>query len=201
MTNHKPPSVMQARFIDEYLVDLNGAQAAIRAGYSEKNAREQASRLLSKANIRAEIDRRKNERSERTAITADRILQELGRIALFDARKLLRDDGSPKPLNELDDDTAAVISGLDVQESYDIVDGKKVFTGYIKKYKVSDKNVAITNAMRHLSLFNDKLKVEATDLSIEALDARFAEKMRLARERQKKVLEERGLLLNSQNKE
>ncbi len=46
----------QQRFVDEYLIDLNGTQAAIRAGYSAKTANEQASRLLAKANIKTYID-------------------------------------------------------------------------------------------------------------------------------------------------
>ena len=49
-------SPKQSRFIDEYLIDLNGAQAAIRAGYSPRCAKEQASRLLTYANVQAEIE-------------------------------------------------------------------------------------------------------------------------------------------------
>lgn len=65
----------QQRFAEEYLIDLNASQAAIRAGYSEATAPEQASRLLKNANVRAMIDERMAERSERTAITADYVLE------------------------------------------------------------------------------------------------------------------------------
>jgi phage terminase small subunit len=186
-----PKTAMQDRFIDEYLIDLNGRQAAIRAGYSEKTAQMQSSRLLSNAKVREEIDRRKQERSSRVGITQDRVLLELSRIAFFDPRRLLREDGSPKPMNELDDDTAAAIAGLDIQECYETIDDKKVFVGYVKKYRIADKNSALTNAMRHLQLFEDKIKIEVTETSKEALEAKFGEKMRKAREQMDKVRRER----------
>jgi len=64
----------QSRFIDEYLVDLNGTQAAIRAGYSPNSANEQASALLAKPNIRSLVDQLMAERAARTRIDADYVL-------------------------------------------------------------------------------------------------------------------------------
>ena len=77
---------------------MNATQAAIRAGYSAKTAKEQATRLLSNVHIAAAIAKARADRSERTGITADRVLQELARIAFFDIRKLLNPDGTMKPL-------------------------------------------------------------------------------------------------------
>ena len=71
----------QARFVEEYLVDLNGKQAAIRAGYSAKAAEVQASRLLNFAKVRIAITAAMRARSRRTAISADRVLLELAAIA------------------------------------------------------------------------------------------------------------------------
>ena len=65
----------QSRFIDEYLIDLNGAQAAIRAGYSTKCAKEQASRLLTKNNINAEFEKRKREIDTRLKISRENVLE------------------------------------------------------------------------------------------------------------------------------
>lgn len=70
----------QALFVEEYLVDLNATQAAIRAGYSEKTATEQASRLLTNVKVQEEIQRAMAQRSARTEITQDRVLQELAAI-------------------------------------------------------------------------------------------------------------------------
>lgn len=69
----------QTRFVEEYLVDLNGTQAAIRAGYSPHTANEQAARLLANASIREAIEQAQAKRSRRTAITADWVLRKLVR--------------------------------------------------------------------------------------------------------------------------
>lgn len=72
----------QRCFVSEYLIDLNATQAAIRAGYSEKTARQIAQRMLSKVDIQDEISKRMKERELRTGITADQILREVAAIAL-----------------------------------------------------------------------------------------------------------------------
>jgi len=82
-------NVKQNRFVDEYLIDLNGKQAAIRAGYSEKTAEVQASRLLSNAKVEAAIKLKMDERSERTEITQDMVLSRYWMIATADPRKLI----------------------------------------------------------------------------------------------------------------
>ena len=71
----------QQRFIEEYLVDLNATQAALRAGYSAKTARTIAAENLAKPNIQARITALKQARSERTQIDADQVVQELARVA------------------------------------------------------------------------------------------------------------------------
>lgn len=71
----------QQRFVDEYLIDLNATQAAIRAGYSPKTAKEQGARLLSKANIQAEIQKRQRKTEAKLEISQERIIQELASIA------------------------------------------------------------------------------------------------------------------------
>lgn len=150
----------QQRFCDEYLIDLNGSAAYRRAGYSAKgNAAEaSAARLLRDAKVKEYLAERMKARSERTEITQDRVLQELARIAFFDPRKLFDADGKPIPINQLDDDTAAALNGLDVMEEYAGTGEDKVFIGYTKKYKVADKNTALTNAMKHLKMLTDKVE-------------------------------------------
>lgn len=71
----------QARFVEEYLIDLNATQAAIRAGYSEKTARQQAYQLLGRAHIQDAILEAKQRRTERTEVTQDAVVEELRRIA------------------------------------------------------------------------------------------------------------------------
>ncbi len=146
----------QSAFVEEFACDLNATQAAIRAGYSANTAKEQATRLLSNVHVAAEIAKGRAARSERTGISADRVLQELARIAFFDVRKALNPDGTMKPLDELDDDTAAAIAGLDIAE---IRDGEGMPIGTLKKIKIADKLVALDKLARNLGLLQDKLKI------------------------------------------
>ena len=67
----------QAKFCEEYIVDLNGKQAAIRAGYSEKTAENQASRLLSIDKVKEYISFLKGQREKRTEITADMVIKDI----------------------------------------------------------------------------------------------------------------------------
>jgi len=79
----------QARFAREYLVDLNATQAAIRAGYSEKTAHVQGSRLLTNAEVTAEVQRLMAKREQRTEVTADRVVKELAHIAFSDITEIV----------------------------------------------------------------------------------------------------------------
>lgn len=90
----------QQRFVDEYLIDLNGYRAARRAGYEEKWARHIASRLLRKPEIAAAVEKAKEERRERLRITADRVLAELARLAFADIGRLLVQDGKGLSLKD-----------------------------------------------------------------------------------------------------
>lgn len=83
----------QARFVEEYLVDLNATQAAIRAGYSESTARAIGYENLTKPDIQKAITAAREKQQQRTEITADRVLAEYAKIAFFDPRKLFTADG------------------------------------------------------------------------------------------------------------
>jgi phage terminase small subunit len=152
----------QRRFVDEYLIDLNATQAAIRSGYSAKNADKIGSQLLGKTRVSDEIASKMKQREQRTHITQDRVLQELARIAFFDIRKLYNEDGTLKKPTDLDDDAAAVLAGVDVVEqmAHEMVDGELKQTPlFTKKAKVFDKGSARTLAMRHLGMLVDKQEV------------------------------------------
>jgi hypothetical protein len=71
----------QKRFLDEYLVDLNATQAAVRAGYSARTANEQGARLLAKASVAEAVQSAQAARSERLQITQDDVLRGLHREA------------------------------------------------------------------------------------------------------------------------
>lgn len=146
----------QAKFVDEYLIDLNATQAAIRAGYSAKTAEWLGPRLVTKSHVADAIQARQADRSARTEITQDRVLKELARVGFFDIRKLVNFDGTPKPLAELDDDTAAAIAGLDIV----LIGNDTVGVGTVLKFKIAGKVAALELMGRHLALFTNKVKVD-----------------------------------------
>jgi len=146
-------SFQQRVFVAEYLKDRNGTQAAIRAGYGSKGASTQAERLLRNVEIRAQVEAFVIKAEEKASLSIERTLREVARLAYFDPRKLLNPDGSPKPIHELDDDTAACLAGMDILEQFDGTGADRVFVGHVKKYKIADKNSALDKAMKHLGLF------------------------------------------------
>lgn len=149
----------QAAFVDEYLVDMNATQAAIRAGYSAKTAGWIGNQLIVKTHISKAITDRMAERSQRTEITQDRVLLELSRLAFLDIRKAFDATGNLKEVCELDDNTAAAISGIEVLETV----GESGLTTRLKKIKFSDKRASLDLAGRHLGMWNDKLALMNKD--------------------------------------
>ena len=147
----------QERFVAEYLIDLNGKQAAIRAGYAPRSAEVQASRLLSIAKVREAVAAAQAKRSERVEITADRVLRELGRLAFFDPRRMYRDDGTPLDVTELPDDVAACIGGIDIVIERTGESAHEVST--VRKYKVTDKFGPLKLLGQHVGLFKRQLEL------------------------------------------
>jgi phage terminase small subunit len=151
---HRGLTPKQAAFVREYLVDKNATQAAIRAGYSVKTAASIGEENLRKPEIRTAIDVGLTDLATRVGITAEMVLRERKRIAFFDPRKLLDSEGNPKPIQDLDDDTAAAIAGLDVVQ----MSGGEAIPGVIslvKKYKLAAKDTSLAALEKYLGL-NEK---------------------------------------------
>lgn len=141
----------QKMFIDEYLVDLNATQAAIRAGYSPKTAKDIACENLAKPNIKSEIDKRMAERSRRVGMNADRILHELGKLAFVKIEDVVDfETGSIKP-TATSDDLAAI-------QSIKIKPGEY---GVEKEVKFYDKKSTLELLGKHIGMWTDKLDVDA----------------------------------------
>ena len=105
----------QQCFVDEYLIDLNATQAAIRAGYSEKTASSQGERLLRNVEVAAAIAEAQGDRSERTKIDADWVLTELAKLHATSMSDFLvtPDVGQPYlDLSEATPEQLASIEGL-----------------------------------------------------------------------------------------
>jgi phage terminase small subunit len=148
----------QKRFVDEYLIDLNATQAAIRAGYSEKTANVIGCENLMKPNIQSYIRERQQMMEKRTEITQDRVLKEYAKIAFLDPRNFFYENGKPKAITDLDGDTAAALAGMDVLEEFEGFGEERTFIGYTKKYKIADKIKALDSIAKHLGMFTDKVE-------------------------------------------
>lgn len=131
----------QKRFCEEYLIDLNATQAAIRAGY--KNA-DIGRRLVTKSHVSEYIEKLKAERSQRTEITADRVLAELAAIAFSDRTDIAKIENGGvvtfTPTDQLDKDAKKTISGIE--------NGK-----YGTKVTTYDKVKALELIGKHLGMF------------------------------------------------
>ncbi len=143
----------QKCFVQEYLIDLNATQAAIRAGYSKKTAYSMGQRLLKKVEIQKAIAKAKSKRQERTEITQDRVLAELAKIGFSDIRKALTSDGNLVDPQDWDDETAGAISSLEVVTVRGQGDDERTFD-HIHKIKVWDKLSALEKLGKHLGMFD-----------------------------------------------
>src|ERR1051326_385167 len=147
----------QEQFIAEYLVDLNGTQAAIRVGYSKRTAQPIAARLLSNVMISQEIARRQKERLAKVELTATGTLEQLKAILHSDIRSFIDGNGALKPVAELTAEQAASISSIEV-----ILKNAQAGDGVIDrvlKIRLWDKVRAIEMAMKHFSLLVEKLDI------------------------------------------
>lgn len=103
----------QKRFCEEYMVNLNATQAAIRAGYSQKTAREQAARLLSKVNIQEKIYELQLESRKQTNITKEEILVELAAMVRSKITDYLSFDGEKIKWKSFDELTEVQIKAIE----------------------------------------------------------------------------------------
>lgn len=154
----------QKRFVEEYLIDLNATQAAIRAGYSVRSASEIGNENLRKPQIRAHIDEALAERSKRTGINADRVLQELARIAFVKATDVIDTDDATIKQYASDDDLA-VIQSVKVK-----VIPTKEGDGVEREIRLNDKLKALELLGKHLGMFKDKLEINGSMDVVKIID-------------------------------
>lgn len=149
----------QARFVEEYLIDLNATQAAIRAGYSERTARQQGQRMLTNVDIAAAITAAQCNRSQRLGIDADWVLARLHTEATADLADILDEAGAIKPVADWPLIwRQGLVAGIDVQE--DMVEGVKV--GQTVKLRLSDRIKRIELIGKHVDVGAFRERVEHT---------------------------------------
>lgn len=143
----------QKRFVEEYLIDLNATQAAIRAGYSPDTAKSIGSENLTKPDLQARIAKAMAERSKRTGVNADRVVMELAKIAFVNAGDVIDAETATLKPDAAKEDTAAIQS-------------VKVKTfgedGLEREIKMADKLKALELLGKHLGMFKDKMELSGT---------------------------------------
>lgn len=139
----------QQRFVEEYLIDLNATQAAIRAGYSAKTAMEQGHQLLQKTSVAEAIERRRSALTDHVQVTQEQIVAEFVRMGFYDPAAIAGQPmAGPQDIPNLPEDVRRAIVGWGWDKAGN-------FT-----LKLADKNAALTNLGRHLGMFTDKVDVK-----------------------------------------
>lgn len=148
----------QERFVEEYLVDLNATQAAIRAGYSAHSAGGNAYALLKRPEVRAAVERGRACLSRNTKVTAERVLQEYAALAFSDLRDVADwgpDGVVPKAAGALSVDAAKAVAEVSDSRT-------KTGSGSVK-VKLHDKKGALDALARHLGLFVERHELTGKD--------------------------------------
>lgn len=146
----------QKRFVEEYLIDLNATQAAIRAGYSTQAAKEIGCENLTKPNIQTAIDKAIAERSKRTGVNQDRVVLELAKIAFVNMSDFMDMDTVTIKDTATNEDLATV-SSVKVK-TFPTKTGE---LGVEREIRTHDKIRALELLGKHLGMFTDKLKFES----------------------------------------
>lgn len=136
------------------------------ARMSDKQVHEEASRLAANHKVAARIAELRERAAERAEISMGHTLREIARLAFFDVRKLVGDDGTPKPLQELDEDTAAAISSVDLAR----IGNAEVGVGEVLKVRMADKLQALEKLAKYLGLYEQDNR-QKTDPLAELVNA------------------------------
>lgn len=163
----------QERFVEEYLIDPNATQAAIRAGYSKNTAAQIGNENLRKPQIAEAISVAQATRSERTGVTADAVIQELAKIGFANMQDYMRVGSNGDPyldFSGLTRDQAAALVEVTVE---DFKDGRGEEARDVRrvKFKLADKKGALVDLGRHLGLFEKDNAQKAITVVINATDA------------------------------
>ncbi len=162
VTSDTPLRARERRFVEEYLVDLKGEAAAIRAVYSPKTAKVQASQILTRLNVQAALEVGYKERQARTRITADSTVRAIACLAHSDIRKFYDEHGGLMPIHALPDDLAMCIASVEVvKRNFTSGDGKPEL---VWKIKLWNKPQALELLGRHQGLFREDPPSDAPEV-------------------------------------
>lgn len=149
----------QKRFCEEYCLDWNGSKAAIRAGYSEESAKEQASRLLTNDNIQAYIQLIKNDLEYLCGISRRMVMEEHKKLAFSSIANLHNTWITRKEFEELTEDQKACISEITTQVKQYYPKDSAAYEVEFVKLKLYDKQKALDSISKMLG-YDAAIKIE-----------------------------------------
>lgn len=165
----KPLSPQQDKFVRAYLRTSNATQSAIEAGYSRHTADSQGGRLLQHAGVQARLKRAAERAIVSQELTAQRVVEEMRRLAMVDIRDYYDAQGNVKPVTEWTPEMGACVGGMEtIIKNAKAGDG---ITDEILKIKLWDKTRALDMLGKHFGLLVTRIEVTNLDKKVEVLHA------------------------------
>ena len=160
---NKPLEPRERMFVGFYLESLKTNDAALKAGYSKHTAATTASLWVSDPKVKPHVYKAVQEamkkREHRTEVTQDRVLLELARIGFASGKKIVDKKDSIKSLHDMDDDTAAAIASIEIEEIFAGSGSERRRVGHKKKVRFWNKNDALNTMAKHLGMLMEKMEL------------------------------------------
>lgn len=160
-TSRAAAEARRRRFVEAYITNGgNATEAAVEAGYSPRSAGQQGSRLLKDVKISAAIQARREALMEKYELNSEMVTRSIVQELTFDPAKLYNEDGSLRPLHEIDEDTRMALTGVEFVQV-----GSPDAPVFVKKVKWAQRHQARDHAMRFLGMFERDNKQKNDPLS------------------------------------
>lgn len=162
-------SIIEEKFCHYYLVNRNGTDAAIKAGYSRKVAASEACILLRQHNIRLRINELIKKQLDKVDLKTSTIIRELMNSAMVNITDAYNEDGTIKPLHEMPESLQKAIISIETEEIYTGSGEERRAVGQARKIKIHDRVSSLKLLGQHLKMFTDVMQIENLDGLAEAI--------------------------------
>ena len=185
----RPLTLKQEIFCRKYLECEGNASEAFRQAYpvavkwKVESVWENASRMMARSKVVARIQQLTDQAVRAASVTPERIIAEYAKLAFLDPRKVFDEQGDLRPVQELDDETAASIAGIEQEEIFEGSGENRENVGRLKKIKLSDKRAALDSLAKCLGMFIDRTELTGkggAPLEVEIVARLAAARTRLA---------------------
>ena len=144
----------RVKFIQEYLVDMNATQAAIRSGYSAKRADAIGYDLLRITEVQEALAIARQELSAKTGVTPEKVIEGFARGAFFDLADLYDKNGYLKNVHEIPEKARVALAGIEVEELFEGRGESREHIGRVRKVKLSSRHQNLDSLAKHFGLYD-----------------------------------------------